>query len=149
MSLTRGGSTVQRSHRLTATAVGCFAAVLLVAACGAAAAAVRWRDLRSVRVTVSNPSLAPPFGKPQTTVFHTKPQLTRVQAALNAHRIRRVSQSSSDDGGCTGGYDAVITIVQRDGARVRLSAYRCAETTYGTIGGDLNGFLTAVGIPLL
>jgi hypothetical protein len=146
MSLTGGGLTVQRSDRRTALAIGCLTLALLLAACGAAVAAVRWHTLRAVRVTVSNPSLEPPFGKAHTTVFDTRQQLTRVQRALNAHRIRRVSGNPSDGGGCTGGYDAVITIVQGNATRVTMTAYRCAQTTHGTIGGDLPGFLQAVGI---
>jgi hypothetical protein len=131
----------------SAQSIACVTLVLALTACGAASAAVRWRDVRSVRVTVSNGSLPPPYGAPRTTVFRTSRQVSRAEAALNAHHIRRVSgDSSSNDGGCTGGYNAVITIVERDKARVTMSAYRCATTTYGTIGGDLPGFLAALAI---
>ena len=130
----------------TARGIACLTLTLTLVACGAAAAAVRWQGVRSIRVTVSNPSLRPPFGNARTTAFVSGGALTRAQAALNAHHIRRVNGGNGDDGGCTGGYDAVITIVERDRTRVTLRAYRCATTTYGTIGGDLPGFLQALGI---
>jgi hypothetical protein len=132
----------------TAGALSCLALALPVslAACGSSATAPRWHDLRSVRVIIGNDSLPPPFGRPRTASFVTGPQLSRAQAALNSHHITRLAHSTAAGGGCAGGYQVAITIVEHDSRRVTMSAYRCANTTSGDIGGDLPGFLSAVGI---
>jgi hypothetical protein len=67
-----------------------------------------------------------------------------VTAALNAHHIAQVSPTSSD--GCAGGITVAIAITSEHSAPVNLSAYRCAHQTYGDVGGDLPGFLSAVGL---
>jgi hypothetical protein len=122
-----------------------IAAALLVAV-GASGASVGWHDLRSVRVTVSKPSLPPPAGEAQTTSFRTHQQLARAQAALNANGIRRLATDRSRANGCTGGFDVVIRIVERDSTRVTLEGYRCANEMSGNLGGDLLGFLSALDI---
>jgi hypothetical protein len=123
-----------------------IATALVVAGCGGSSATV-WKDLQSVRVTVTRPGLPPPFGAPHTTAFTSPRALARVTAALNAHHLSRVSSSSSSSG-CAGGAQIAITIRRAQSGPVALSAYRCANQTSGNIGGDLPGFLSAVGISL-
>jgi hypothetical protein len=130
----------------TAWGMAAMASVVVVAACGGSSATV-WKGVRSVRVTVTRPGLPPPFGAPHTTVFTAPRDVARVTAALNAHRLSRVSSSSSSSG-CAGGAQIAITILQAQSAPVHLSGYRCANETSGNIGGDLPGFLSAMGISL-
>jgi hypothetical protein len=120
--------------------------VLLLLAGSASAATPRWQNLRSVRVTVSRPSLPPPGNKTHTTDFTPGHGLLKAQNALNRYDIRRLAQSVSTNVACTGGYNASIRIVKHDYSVVKMSAYRCANTTYGRIGGNLPGFLKAVGV---
>jgi hypothetical protein len=126
--------------------IGGVLVVLLLFAGSATAATSRWLNVRSVRVTVSRPSLPPPFGKARTTVFLPGHGLLKARIALNQYGIRRLAQSSSTNLGCTGGYNASIRIVKHDYSVVNMSAYRCANRTTGRIGGNLPGFLKAVGV---
>jgi hypothetical protein len=125
---------------------GIVAVALLLLAAGATVAAARWQNLRSIRVTVSRPSLPPPGNKPRTKDFTPGHGLMKAQNALNSNGIRRLTQSVSTNLACTGGYNASIRIVRHDYSVVKMSAYRCAGTTYGRIGGNLPGFLKAVGV---
>lgn len=117
---------------------------LLVSACGGSSSTIDWKDVRSVTVTVARAGLPPPFGRPQTTRFDTGSELARVTAALNAHHIHKLASASSSNG-CAGGTQISITITRGAAAPVHLSAYRCANTTTGDAGGDVTGFLSAVG----
>jgi hypothetical protein len=137
-------------------ALGLVCAALLLAACGssststsvsssASGSPTAWSGLRSVRVTVSQPGLPPPYGKPHTHVFTTPGPLARVTAALNAHHVARLT-SPSTNSGCAGGYQIAIAIAGEHAAPVHLNAYRCANTTTGDIGGDLVGFLGSIGV---
>ena len=121
-------------------------AALVLAACGGGSSA-HWSHLKAVRVTVAQPGLPPPSGAPHTTSFTTPRQLARVTAALNAHHIAQGSPTSATSA-CSGGYQVAILIVPRERAPIRLTAYRCANTTTGAISGDLAGFLAAVGLAL-
>jgi hypothetical protein len=123
--------------------IGWVAMALLLL--GAAPALSSWHDLRSVKVTVSNPSLPPPGGKPQTASFLPGHGLKRAQRALNANHIVRAAQGIPVID-CAGGFTVVIKVVKRSGTRVGMSAYRCGGMTFGRIGGNLPGFLKAVGI---
>jgi RNase P protein component len=125
---------------------GVVLVTLLLVAGGATAAGARWENLRSVRVTVSRPSLPPPGNKPRTSNFTPGHGLVKAQNALNRNSIRRLAQAVFSNVACTGGYDASIRIVKHDYSVVKMSAYRCANTTYGRIGGNLPGFLKALGI---
>jgi hypothetical protein len=121
------------------------ASALAPLSASAAAAAGSWQGLRSVSVTVVNSSLPPPGGKPHTSSFLPGHGLKHAQKALNSHGIRRLA-SSVQNKGCTGGYDVTIKIVKHDASTVTLHAYRCGNTTYGRTGGDVPGFLKALGI---
>jgi hypothetical protein len=123
--------------------VGAFG--LALAACGGSSSSMQWNDVRHVTVTVARPGLPPPGGFPRTTAFATSGERSRVTAALNAHHIHKLSSASSN-GGCAGGATIAITIEQGGSAPVQLSAYQCANTTSGDVGGDLSGFLRALGI---
>jgi hypothetical protein len=118
---------------------------LALAACGGSSSSTQWKDVRNVTVTVARPGLPPPGGLPRTTAFTTSGELSRVTVALNAHHIHKLSSASSSNG-CAGGATIAITIEQGGSAPVRLSAYQCANTTSGDVGGDLSGFLRTVGI---
>jgi hypothetical protein len=120
--------------------------LVLLTSCTAAAATPRWQNLRSVRVTVSRPSLPPPSGNPRTTDFTPGHGLLKAQSALNANGIFRPRYQTTLGRACTGGYNASIRIVKRDYSIVKMSAYRCANMTSGSIGGNLPGFLRAVGV---
>jgi hypothetical protein len=129
--------------------LGVLCAGLLLAACGgsssSSSAATGWRELSSVRVTVAQPGLPPPFGLPKTTSFTTAGELARVTTLLNAHHIAKALSSSSSSG-CAGGFQIAIAIVPRGSAPVKLNAYRCANRTSGDVSGDLVGFLGAIGV---
>jgi hypothetical protein len=125
--------------------LGCVLLAAAIASGIATATTARWHNLRSVRVTVSNPSLPPPSGKAHTTTFTPGHGLHRAQHALNVNDIRRLSKPRPSMG-CTGGYDATLRIVRHDGTTVTMSGYRCGGKTYGRIGGNLPGVLKAVGI---
>jgi hypothetical protein len=125
--------------------LGCVLLAAVIAS-GIAAASTRWHSLQSVRVTVSNQSLPPPFGKARTTTFTPGHGLKRAQNALNANDIRRLAKPKTFAIACTGGYNATIEIVRHDGTAVKMSGYRCGGATSGRIGGNLPGFLKAVGI---
>lgn len=131
-------------RRSGAIAVSLVAAFLALFATSAVAATPHWTNLRTVTVTVANGSLPPPYGRPHETRFTTASQLKRVTAALNANKIaaRRPVPST----GCVGGYEVTIAISRKQGAGVRLSAYRCGAKTFGAIAGNLAGFLAAVGV---
>jgi hypothetical protein len=125
---------------------GVLVVLLLLLAASATVAAARWQNLRSIRVTVSRPSLPPPGNKPRTKDFTPGHGLVKAQNALNRNGIRRLTQAVSTNAACTGGYNASIRIVRHDNSVVKMSAYRCAGKTYGRIGGNLPGFLKAVGV---
>jgi hypothetical protein len=130
--------------------LGVFFVALCVAACGSSSSsssAEAWKSLHTVRITVAQPSLPPPYGEPKTTAFTTPAQVARVTAALNAHHIAKAASSSTNNG-CTGGHTVMITITPQSGAATQLSAYRCANQTTGDIDGDLTGFLSSLGIPI-
>jgi hypothetical protein len=131
-------------------ALGVLCAGLLIAACGGSSssssgATSGWKDLSSVRVTVAQPGLPPPFGLPKTTSFTTSGQVAHVTSLLNSHHIARASSASSNSG-CAGGFQIGIVIVPRGAAPVRLSAYECANHTSGDVSGDLVGFLSSIGV---
>jgi hypothetical protein len=108
-------------------------------------AAPPWRGLRSVRVTLVQPGLPPPYGRPQTRVFSNRIQLERVTAALNQYQIaERVPPSSNH--GCAGGMQITVTIVRQQGPPVNLNGYRCGGLTTGNAEGDLVSFLNALPV---
>jgi hypothetical protein len=115
-----------------------------LAACGSSAPS-GWHDIQSVTVTVSQPSLPPPGGQPQTSTFTSSSDIARVTSALNRFHIKQTPASSAS-GGCAGGFQIAITINEKGAAPVKLSAYRCADQTSGNVGGDLAGFLSAIGV---
>jgi hypothetical protein len=122
----------------------------MLAACGGSSSSSSgsppgWRDLSSVRVTVAQPGLPPPFGLPKTTSFTTPGQVAHVTSLLNAPQIAKAS-STSPSSGCAGGFQVAIAIVPRGSAPVKLNAYRCANRTSGDLTGDLVGFLKAIGV---
>jgi hypothetical protein len=125
--------------------LGIVLGAVALASSVALAVGARWHGLRSVTVTVSNPSLPPPNGEPLTIKFLPGDGLSRAQQALNANDIARLSKPRPNTA-CAGGYNATIEIVKRGGAVVTLSGYRCGTTTFGRVGGNLPGFLKAVGI---
>jgi hypothetical protein len=114
------------------------------AACGGGSSA-EWKNLQSVRVTVAQPGLPPPFGRPRTTSFTSPAELARVTTLLNSHHIARVSATTPSTG-CAGGFQIGIVIARQGSGPVDLSAYRCANQTSGNVKGDLVGFLNAIGI---
>ena len=124
---------------------GVVVALVLPTSCAAVAATPRWQNLRSVRVTVSRPSLPPPGNKPRTTDFTPGHGLLKAQHALNRYDISRFTGPAPTIG-CTGGYDLSIRIVKHNYAVVKLSTYRCAGMTFGGIAGNIPGFLRAVGV---
>jgi hypothetical protein len=119
---------------------------LALAACGGGSSS-GWKDLQSVRVTVAQPGLPPPYGMPRTTSFTTQAELAHVTSALNAHHIARASTVSARSG-CAGGFTIAIAIEQKGSAPVSMNAYRCANQTSGNVSGDLVGFLKAAGVNL-
>ena len=121
----------------------CLVPGLALAACGGSSSPT-WSELQSVTVTIAQPGLPPPYGRPYTTRFASRSDLARVTAALNAHHIAKVSPTSAN--GCSGGFTIAIAITSEHSDPVNLSAYRCAHQTYGNVGGDLPGFLSAVGL---
>ncbi len=118
-------------------------ALLALSGCGSQSSNT-WKDLRTVRVTVARPGLPPPGGLPRTTTFVTSSELARVTTALNKNHI--VQRSATTSNGCAGGQQVAITIVRRDGPPAAMIGYRCGGKTSGAIGGNLDGFLTAIGI---
>jgi hypothetical protein len=130
-------------------ALGALCAGLLLAACGGSSSSSGsppgWKDLSSVRVTVAQPGLPPPFGVPKTTSFTTSGQVAHATSLLNTHHIAKAS-STTPSSGCAGGFQISIAIVQRGSAPVKLNAYRCANRTSGDVGGDVVGFLKAIGV---
>jgi hypothetical protein len=133
------------------TVLGALCAAVALAACGSSSSSggssSTWKDLRSVRVTVAQPGLPPPFGEPKTTTFTTPAQVVRATSLLNAHRIVRASSTTSSSG-CAGGFNVLIVIVPRTSAPVSLNAYRCAGHTTGNVSGDLVGLLRAIGVKI-
>jgi hypothetical protein len=132
--------------RAVAGVMACAASVLLVAACGSSRhSAADWKNVQSVTVTVSKPGLPPPGGLPHTTTFSSQADLTRVTDALNAHGIDKLTSPSSS-GGCAGGAQIAITITEANSPPSHLSAYSCGGKVTGDAGGDVSGFLSAMGI---
>jgi hypothetical protein len=130
------------SRLLSLTAI---LAALGVAAAGAAT--THWSGITRVTAKSLNGSL-PPAGKdiPDILSFTSAAQLAKVTAALNANHIAYRS-GPGDPGGCAGGVNVTITIAQRT-KKITLTAYLCGDKTYGTIGGNVRGFVKAVGLKL-
>jgi hypothetical protein len=131
-------------------ALGALCAGLVLAACGGSSSSSSgsspgWKDLTSVRVTVAQPGLPPPFGLPKTTSFTTSGQVAHVTSLLNVHHIVKAA-STSPSSGCAGGFQIAIVIVPRGSAPVKLNAYRCANHTSGDASGDLVAFLKAIRV---
>lgn len=118
-------------------------ALLALAACGGSSSQ-EWKDLQRVTVTVSQPGLPPPFGSPRTSSFTTSSELSTVTGLLNDHAIAKAS-STTPNNGCAGGFKIEIVIDSKGASPTRLSGYRCADKTSGDVGGDLAGFLEAIG----
>jgi hypothetical protein len=133
-------------HVRARTAAAVLAATAILLTFGGSSSAASWHDLRSVRVSVQTPSLPPPGGKPRIKVFTTTTALKRITHQLNAHHIHQVRDTSSKNNGCAGGTEVAITLTLRSATAEHLHAYRCATTTTGNIGGDLLGFLNAIGL---
>ncbi len=127
-------------------AVAALLACLPLAGCGGGPAPA-WSGVRGVTVTVAQPGLPPPFGRPRTTAFTTPAEIAQVTAALNRNHIAQASSTSASNG-CAGGTRIAIAIVPRVGSVKRLNAYRCANQTTGNVSGDLIGFLRSVGVRL-
>jgi hypothetical protein len=125
-------------------ALGVLCAAIVLAACGGSSSS-QWKGLRSVRVTVAQPGLPPPYGMPKTTAFTTSGELARVTSLLNAHHIAQASSTASG-AGCAGGFRIQIVIARTGSAPAELSAYQCANQTSGNVSGDLVGFLKAIGV---
>jgi hypothetical protein len=129
--------------------LGALAVLIALAACGgsssSSSSASGWKNLSSVRVTVAQPGLPPPYGRPKTTAFTTAAQVARVTGLLNAHKIAKAA-ATTPSSGCGGGYQIGLVIVPQGATPVRMNAYRCANTTSGNINGDLVGFLKAIGV---
>jgi hypothetical protein len=132
--------------RTLLTTAALAAGALLLGQSAVAATAVHWHDLRSVRVTVSAPSVPPPAGNPHTTSFLPGHGLSRAVKALNHNHIARLATSLPPAPGCTGGYTVVIRIVKHNHDRVKMTGSQCGTNTSGHIAGNLPGFLKAVGI---
>jgi hypothetical protein len=125
--------------------LGVVLGIVALASSVAVAAGARWHGLLSVTVTVSNGSLPPPSGAPHTMTFSPGYGLSRAQKALNSNDIKRLSKPVANTP-CAGGYNVSLKIVERSGPIVKMSAYRCGNRTSGRIGGNVPGFLKAVGI---
>ena len=123
--------------------LGC---ALTVAACGGSSTSSHWAELSHVTVTMSRP-LPPPYGGPFTKVYADAPELTRVTVLLNRHRIVQLA-STSTNAGCAGGYNVTISITRKGSAPTALTDYRCAGHDSGNVGGDVVGFLTALGFQI-
>lgn len=135
--------------------------VLLLAACGSGSTSTStpttttttttttaaWHGLKSVRVTVAQPGLPPPYGGPSTISFTTPDRLAQATAALNRYRISQRAPASQGHG-CGGGKQITIAIVRLSGQHLSLNAYRCGGQTTGSVAGDLTGFMAALGMPL-
>jgi hypothetical protein len=123
-----------------------LAGILLFAGCGGGDDQARWSGLRSVTIKVETPSIPEPEGSPGPTpkTFAKPGQLRRVTAALNDHDIRQVDEVEGEPG-CSGGTEIAISIVEAGGGRTALHAYDCGDEISGDVGGDLTGFLAAVG----
>ena len=90
-------------------------------------------------MTVAQPGLPPPYGRPKTTSFTTPAQVARVTGLLNAHKITQ-AVASVPRSGCGGGYEIGLVIVPQGAAPVKLNAYRCANTTSGNVNGTWSVF---------
>ncbi len=119
---------------------------LALAGCGGGTSSSHWADLQRVTVSLSRP-LAPPLGGPFTKVYADAPDLTRVTVLLNRHHIVQLASPTSN-AGCTGGYIVAMKITRKGSPPATLNAYRCANHTTGDVGGDLVGFLTALGFQI-
>jgi hypothetical protein len=128
--------------------LGALFAGLALAACGGSSSSSGsssdWKNLSSVHVTVAQPGLPPPYGRPKTTAFTTSAQVARATKLLNAHHIKQAASTTSSSG-CAGGFKIAIAIVPRTSGTVNLNAYRCAGQTTGNTDGDLVAFLQALG----
>jgi hypothetical protein len=127
-------------------ALGAICVGVLLVACGGGSSQ-QWKDVQTVRITVAQPGLPPPYSDPKITTFTTQRQVDRVTKALNDHHITQASSTSSSNG-CAGGYTIRITIVPKSGSPTNLSAYRCAKQTTGDVRGDVTGFLSALDVRL-
>ncbi len=122
-----------------------LAAMFVLVGVGAAGAATaKWTGVTQVTVKWANGSLPPSHGNPRTLNFKTTAQLAKVKAALNANHIARYS-GKPDPGMCAGGTDVTITIAQQ-AKRTKMTAYLCGTKTYGNVGGNVKGFVKAVGL---
>ena len=121
-----------------------FALVVLVvfAAVVAVATAKVWSHLRSATVTVQNGSLPPPYGRAHVHRYTTRAAVAKVTRALNANHI--ASRPPTPSGPCTGGFNLTVKQVER--TTQTLTAYECGGHNYGGIAGNVNGFLSALGI---
>jgi hypothetical protein len=79
-------------------------------------------------------------------VFTSGHGLSPAQHALNANHITRLSKPLSAPPGCAGGFAVTIKVVRHNHTHVGMTGYRCGTSTSGRIGGNIDGFLHAVGI---
>jgi hypothetical protein len=103
--------------------------------------------VRTVQVTVSQPGLPPPGGLPRTTIFTSAADVARATAALNAHHIVK-QDNTSPSSPCAGGFHIDMAVSQAHASPTEMSGYVCAGRASGEIGGDVTGFLSAIGVRL-
>jgi 7-keto-8-aminopelargonate synthetase-like enzyme len=137
-------------HRTAAAAavLAATATATAIAACGGSSSSsdTTWSNLTRVTVLSQTAGVPlPPGGHaPKPTVFSTPQQLKTITQALNDNHIHQ--GANKQQSGCAGGTNITIVITQKSGTKTKLGAYRCANTTYGDIAGNLTGFLNAAGV---
>jgi hypothetical protein len=138
-----------RGHiHIIRAAAGSALAATVIAACGSSASssATTWSGVTRVTVLSQTPGIPlPPGGHPpKPVVFSSPAQLKTITGALNDNHIHQ--GDSKQQNGCAGGTNITIVITQRGGTKTKLGAYRCANTTYGDVAGNLDAFLKTAGV---
>ncbi len=122
--------------------LGVIVALLVTATAGAAAS--KWSGVTRVAVMSANGSQPSSKTNPRKLNFMTAAQLKKVTGALNANQVAHRS-GHPDPGMCAGGVDLTITILQ-NAKQTKLDAFLCGHKTYGSAGGNVKGFMRAVGL---
>jgi cytoskeletal protein RodZ len=96
-------------------------------------------NLTNVAYKSQNPSLPPQYSQAKTASYSDKAQLDQISGLLNTYNISQIVEKSSN--GCTGGTNYQYDLTYSDNSIVKYFTYKCANSFYGNMGGDVAGFV--------
>lgn len=96
-------------------------------------------NLTNVTYKSQNPSLPPQYSEAKSASYADRAQLDQIENLLSTYDISRVEEKNSN--GCTGGTEYQYDLTYSDGTTIKYKTYKCANSFYGNMGGDVANFI--------